>query len=462
MPSDRASRMAAGLEERLVRSRRGEYMRAARHHGSKYSEQKLRELAAALLQAVLRGEIGPTSVTRLAQHFEVSAALVRAVLQQPDEMRRLNLLGESIVAIQAQELGRELALPGGSKSIVLVRTQPTCPIEGMHASYGGKFAFGLAPGRPSGAFDSVFATFASRANGSEESINIGGLVKALDKDREDFQAGNPFEYLSPLQRLSLTRPSAAMFAHAGAVDAAARPEIPVSVDASQYIFLQGRYEGYEPSEWLASPSGTVPIVSEAGYQMVARLSLGDEVEVIVDAEGSNPREAGLERRHRYVSPDGEVFSNEAIQQLMENSRPYRLDRNWLHAEYRGVGVILLSGELRATVPNAAPDAGQAILRMTADDNLRWFTLLNRSDGSRAWDVENEEKTRKLERLAEAFAMIEAGDSTAGYTRRQQFEALELFDAPMSNPSGRENVWRVASLARQSQLPEAPLGAVLLG
>jgi len=116
MPSDRASRMAAGLAERLVRSRRGEYMRAARHHGSKYSEQKLREFAAAMLQAVLRGEIGPTNVTRLAQHFEVSAALVRAVLQQPDEMRRLNLLGESVVAIQAQELGRELAPPAARRA----------------------------------------------------------------------------------------------------------------------------------------------------------------------------------------------------------------------------------------------------------------------------------------------------------------------------------------------------------
>jgi transposase-like protein len=109
-------------------------MRSARHHGSKYSEQKLRELAAAILEAVLRGEIGPTSVTELARRFEVSPALVRAVLQQPDEMRRLNLLGESVVAIQAQELGRELTLPGACASIVLVRTQPTCPIEGMHAS----------------------------------------------------------------------------------------------------------------------------------------------------------------------------------------------------------------------------------------------------------------------------------------------------------------------------------------
>jgi hypothetical protein len=138
-----------------------------------------------------------------------------------------------------------------------------------------------------------------------------------------------------------------------------------------------------------------------------------------------------------------------------------LDADWIEAEHRGLGVFLLGGELQASVSGGRLDAGQAVLRMSADDELRLFTLLNRSNGARAWAGTEADKREKLKRLAEAFAMLEACDSTAGHARRQQFEPLQLFDVPMSNPSGRENVWRLASAVRQSHEPDAPLGAVLL-
>jgi hypothetical protein len=195
--------------------------------------------------------------------------------------------------------------------------------------------------------------------------------------------------------------------------------------------------------------------------LLARRALGDRVDIVVEAEGSNPQDQGLECRHVYVDPDGHVFDNQTVRELLDRGQPYRLDSKWIEAEHRGLGLLLLGGELQASAPNGSRDAGQAILRMSADDELRLFTLLNRSDGTRAWTGTEADKREKLKRLAEAFAMLEAGDSTAGHARREQFEALQLFDVPMSNPSGRENVWRLASAARQSQLPEAPLGAVLL-
>ncbi len=179
-----------------------------------------------VVPAVLRGEIGRTSVNGLAERFECKPALVRAFFQQPDTIKRLSLIGESIVAGQARELAHELVRHPEPRRIVWVRTQPTCPLQGIHATYRGKSAFGLAEGRPSGTFDSIYATFASLAHGHhEESINLGGLVKALERDRASWEAGDPMEYLSPLQRLSMTQPIAAMLWHAGAVDAAVRPEI---------------------------------------------------------------------------------------------------------------------------------------------------------------------------------------------------------------------------------------------
>jgi hypothetical protein len=453
--------MAFDIGERLVLPGSRPFMQSARHDGAKYGLATLRALGARLVPEALCGEIGRTSVNALSERYECKPELVRAFFQQPDTTTRLNLVGECVVAGQARELALELARHPEPR-IVWVRTQPTCPLEGVHASYRGKYVFGIAEGRPSGTFDSMYATFSSLAEGGrEQSISVGGLVKGLEKDREAWQGGDAMEYLSPLQRLSLTQPAAAMFLHAGAVDAAARPEIPEGVDASQIIFLQGRFEGYEPGEWLASPSATNSIVSEPGYQRLARRALGDDMDIVVEAEGSNPIDQGLECRHVYADPDGHVFDNETVRDILDRGQPYRLDRNWIEAEHRGLGLLLLGGELRARAPGGRDDAGQALLRMTENDELRLFTILNRSDGRRAWTGTEADKREKLKRLAEAFAMLEAGDSTAGHTRRQQFEALQIFDVPMSNPSGRENVWRVASAARQAQLPEAPLGAVLL-
>lgn len=461
MPSERQNRMAEDIGGRFETRRNSPYMSSARHHDSKYSQATLRAFGAELMPAVLRGEIGRTTVLGLAEQFERRPALVRAFLQQPDAKSSLSFVRETVVAGQACELAHELARHP-DPYVVLVRTQPTCPLEGMHVTYKGKYAYGLADGRPSGAFDSVFATFISPAhNGHEQSVNLGGLVKALKRDREAWQAKEPMEYLSDLQRLSLEKPIAAMFMHAGAVYAAIRPEIPPGVDASLFIFLQGRFEGYEPSEWLASPSDTVSIVSESGYQTAARAALGDSVDLVVEAEGSNPHDQGLERRHVYVMPDGRVFDNETVRRLVAAGHPYRLDPRWIEAEHRGLGIYLLDGELRAPTPDGLYDAGQTLLRIAADDELRLFSLLNRSDGARAWTGTRAEKRKKLTRLAEAFAMLEAGDSTAGYTRRQQFEALQLFDVPMSLPSGRETVWTLASAARQAGFPDMPLGALLL-
>jgi hypothetical protein len=451
--------MAAEIEERLRSGKHGEFRSSARYHGSKYAEARLRAFAVRLVPAVIRGEVGRTSISALARDFGVSRALVRTLLEQPDLPTRLNFLAESLIGVQTAELAREVMELGGPRTIVWVRTQPTCPIVGMHASYGGRAAFGLVEGRASGTFDTMYATFASMAQeGREQSINLGGLVKGLEQDRLAFEADSTaMTYLSPLQRISLSNPTKAMFLHAGAVDAAARPEIPPELDARVFVFMKGRFEGFEESEWLASPSNTVSIVSEPGYQKIARLALGDDVDLVVEAEGDSPEE-GLERRHAYISKDRHVFDNERVRKLIDEGLPYKLDR-YLIAEHRGIVLLLLPGELRARGRDDV-DAGQALLRMNQDDELRWFSLLNRADGRRAWLGDEADRQRRLNSLAEAFALLEACDSTAGHARRQQFEALSLFDVSSSDPNSRQNVWRLASAARQSRLPDAPLGAVL--
>lgn len=460
MSTSRRDRMAGDMGKEIRRAR-GSFTASGRHRGPSYSLERLRELGAELVEATMRGQLGRTSVSELARYFSVPAARVSALLEQIDGPGRLNFLVAGIVRIQMREVVREIVASQQSGRIVLVRTQPTSPTTGIRLGYGGNTAFGLTPGRKIGAFDAIYVTYPSPAiGGREQSINLAGLVPALDKDRAEFRANVPMPHLSPQQFLSLDHPTAAMFRQAGAVDLAARAEVPPEVDASLYVFLQGRYEGYEESVFLSSPTHTVPIVSEQGYQREARKALGDDVDIVVEAEGVTPYDRGLEPRHVYVSSRGRRIDNDEVRRIVDRELPYKLDpRGYLLAEHRGVVLMLLPGQLRASLPGGRHEGGQAVLQMTADGPLRWFVLLNKSDGSPAWQGDESRLRRRLQRLAEAFALLEAPDSTAGHTRREQYVSLEEFDVPMSHPSGRQNIWALAAARRQGGLPDTPVGLV---
>lgn len=323
----------------------------------------------------------------------------------------------------------------------------------MRVSYRGKEAFGLSRERATGTFDTMFATFRSRFQpGREISINLGGFVPALDKDRAQL-SGEFNEFLSDIQRLSIDSPMEATFSHAGAVGRTISAEMPSEVDISSFIFLKGRFEGPEESEYLSSPTHTTPIVGQPGYQRAARCALGDEVNIVIEAEDRDP---GLEARHEYVNRDNHRFSSTKIRELVRDGRLYKLDRRYLTAEHRAVILMLLPGEFRAELPGGGYEGGLGLVQLRQDESLRWFLLPDKANGKPAWPTGEKHRQERLERLAEDMALIEGNNSTAGHERRRQFESLKLFDLPMSHPCGRENVWRLAAAVRQSTLPEAPL------
>lgn len=446
-----------------VRRAQGTFNRTGRHHNSGYSPANLGGLGGAFIEAVILGELGVTNIQELARHFSVRDAKMRALLEQIDGPEALNFFTRGIVCVQAREIGREISASGGGQ-LVFVRTQPTSPTAGIRRSYGENTAFGLDPTqkRRIGTFDSIYATWFSAAydGGCEQSVPLAGLVPALEKDREEHRHGRSRGDLSPLQRLTIERPTAAMFRQAGLVDFAVRGELPPEVEADLYVFLEGRYEGYEESVFLSSPTHRVPIVGEPRYQKEARDALGDDVDIVVEAEGMSPHDRGLERRHVYVDPQGRVFQNDEVRRLIDRDLTVKLGRG-LREEHRNVVLELLPGELRAGLPDGRHEGGQALLQTTADGSPVWFTLLNKRNGRRTWRGSEEELRRRLRRLAEAFALLEAPGSTAGQMRREQYLGLEEFDVPMSHASGRQNIWTAVSARRQASLPEAPLGATLL-
>jgi|GEM_PF-2959387 len=459
MSMTRKDRMAGEIAME-IRAAAGPFTPSGRYHNSAYSLETLREFGGDVVEAAIKGGLGPTSVKEVARHFDVRDAEVRALFEQTDEDRELNFFTKGIVRGQMREIWREI-VAGGGGPLVFVRTQPTSPTTGIRTSYAGKSVFGLAPGRKIGTFDSIYATFYSPYDGGrEQSINLAGLVTALDKDREMSGAKAPKDHLSPIQLLSLTHPTAAMFRQAGAVDLAFRDDLPEEVEAKIYIFLQGRYEGYEESVFLASPTHTVPIVNEQGYQREAREALGDDIDVVVEAEGVSPYDRGLERRHHYRTPNGRVIENEEVRRIVDREVLSRFSGR-IQVEHRDVVLVLMPGELLAPLPGGKFEGGQAILQLTPDGPPRWFTLLNRINGRPAWRGDRQEMRGRLEQLAEAFALLDAPDSKAGTARREQYHSLKLFDLPMGHPSGRQNVWALAAAVRQSDLPDAPLGATLL-
>ncbi|HKZ12660.1 MAG TPA: hypothetical protein VJL81_02330 [Solirubrobacterales bacterium] len=459
MSMTRKDRMAGEIAME-IRAADGPFTSTGRYHNTAYSLEALREFGGNVVEAAITGELGPTTVKGMARHFGVRDAEVRALFEQTDQDRELNFFTKGIVRGQMREIGREIVAAGGGP-LVFVRTQPTSPTTGIRTSHAGKSVFGLAPGRKIGAFESIYATFYSPGDGSrEQSINLAGLIPALDTDREMAEAKVPMHHLSPIQMLSLTHPTAAMFRQAGAVDLAFRDDLPEEVEAKIYVFLQGRYEGYEESVFLASPTHTVPIVNEPGYQREAREALGNDIDIVVEAEGVSPYDRGLERRHHYRAPNGRVVENEEVRRIIDRELLSRFSGP-IQVEHRDVALVLMPGELQAPLPGGRFEGGQAILQLTPDGPPRWFTLLNRSDGSRAWRGDRQEMRGRLEQLAEAVALLDAPDSNAGTARREQYRSLELFDIPMSHPSGRQNVWALAAALRQSDLPDAPLGATLL-
>lgn len=461
MGKSRGDRMADQLAELIGSMPVSEFTSKGRHHDSAYGLPRLRDFGQTFMPAVLRGEVGVSSVKAIERQFKARDALIRAFFEQADQLGQLNFIAASVIRVQMSELVRELRTVAGPRRIIWVRTQPTSPLKGVRRSFRGHEEFGLSEDRKTGTFDSIYATYLSPGiGGSEQSINLGGLVPSLDKDRAAHRSGDPMVHLSPLQRLGLSRPTEAMFRHAGAVDAAARLEIPPNIDADQHVFLQGRYEGPEERAWLASPAHTVPIVSEPGYQSAAREALGNSADIIVEAEGLSPDDRGLERRHEYVRPNGDVVSNRGVREVIDRGLAYRLDSAQTVA-HRGLELMLMAGELRAGLPGKRFEGGQGLLLITDDGDPRWFVVLNKGNGRAAWNCSSSEKRERLQRLVEAFAMLEAADSNAGSTRREQYMSLRIFNVPMSHPSGRENVWRIAAAVRQSRLPDAPLGAALV-
>jgi hypothetical protein len=457
MSIERRERIARVLAAE-IRQAEGPFTPTGRYHDSAYSPDSLREVGGDFAEAVILGELGRANVKEVARVLMVSDARTRALLEQVDGPRNLNFLSRSVVKVQMREIVRELADAGGR--LVFVRTQPTSPTTGIRMSYGGRTAFGLSPDRKIGTFDTTYATYFSPFDGHEQSINLAGLVPALDKDREAYAAGVPMAHLSPRQFLSLTHPTAAMFRQAGAVELVVREELPPEVDARLYVFLQGRYEGYEESQYLSSPTHTVPIVNEPGYQKEAREALGDEVDIVVEAEGMAPFDSGLEVRHDYVASRGRV-PNAEVRELVRRQLPFRFGSG-LKAEHRDMVLTLLPGELRATLPDGTHEGGQALQVVSAGGAPRWFILLNKANGQRAWRGDDAELQTRLDELAEAFALLEGPDSTAGQARREHYLTLEQeFDVPMSHPSGRQNVWALAAIVRQGDLPDSPLGAPLV-
>jgi len=432
----------------------------AMHRGFSYGPESLRRMAVRLGGAVLLGDLGQTSVKGLARHFGVPDALIETLLQQADGLDRLDFVSTAVIRTQAAELALDLEHDPNPR-IVIARTQPTSPSEGIRMSFKGKRAFGLDLERRTGTFDSLFATYVSRLEGGEEqSVNLGGIVPAIESDREDFDAGDEMNHLSALQRLSIEKPTEAMLRHAALVKAEMDREIPSRIDTSLLVFLQGRYEGREESAYLASPTRTVATLSEEDYGRTARMVLGDGVDIVLEAEGVSPLDPGLERRHDYVDLNGTVVPNAAVRQLIRNETLGKLDGH-LRAEHDELGLILLQGELRAPVEGGRRfEGGQALIQVTSSGDLRWYVLLNKRNGARAWECSLPEKKERLQRLAEALAMLEGPSSTAGVRRREQYQALRHFNVPMRHPSGRENVWRWAGAARQSRFDDLPLGARL--
>ncbi len=448
----RFQRMAEDVDRAYGSMRDVPFRPSARHRDSAYGLETFLKFGVRFVPLALEGQIGPTSIAEIARDFDVPEPLVEAFFQQADKAGELNFVSKGIVAGQIKEIAREVTAERAEGRLVLVRTQPTSPLVGVRRSYAGKEAFGLSRERATGTFDTMFATFRSPfQNDREISINLGGYVPALEKDRAQLP-GEFNEFLSDIQRLSIDSPTEAMFSHAGAVGRVIGTELPSDVNLSSFIFLKGRFEGPEESEYLSSPTHTTPIVGHSGYQEAARAALGDNVNIVIEAEGSDP---GLEARHQYVNRDGRRFSSGMIKDLIAGGRLYKLDRKYLTAEHRGVILMLLPGELRAELSDGGYEGGMGFVQLRQDDSLRWFLLPNKANGKPAWPRGGEQRQEMLERLVEDLALIEADDSTAGHERRQQFESLKLFDIPMSHPCGRENVWRLAAAVRQSTLPDAP-------
>jgi hypothetical protein len=451
MDVTRSERMAIDLGGRLGSIEDVPFTASARYRGAGYGLKTLSEFGATFLPAVLRGEIGTTSIRGLARTYGVSDALVETFLQQTDLRTELNFVAREILESQAGELVRDVDGAGGDGRIVLARTQPTSPLSGVHVSYRGRSAFGLEPGRKAGAFDSVFATYASpHFGGCEQSVNLGGYVPALDKDRKAREDGDTMVYLSPIQRLSLESPVLAMFVHAGAVWKAI--EALLSPKVSSFIFLKGRFEGFESSEYLSSPSHRVPIVTKKGYAGAARRALGDDVDILIEAEAAD---GGWDPRHEYVRQGGRIVSGEAVKHLMDRGLTYKLDPDAESVEHRGMLVLLMPGEVRVPLGGGRYEGGQLVVQVTQDLETNWFVLPRKTNGKLAWPTEGDQ-VAGLKRIAEDLAMLDASDSTAGVKRREQYEALEDFNVPMSNPCGRENVWRLAAARRQSGFPDNPV------
>lgn len=242
-----------------------------------------------------------------------------------------------------------------------------------------------------------------------------------------------------------------MFEHAGAVHRALAPELPADASDSVHVFLQGQSWGLGSRSSGAVPmlSTITSIVNERGYQRAARRALGDARELIIDADGPHPEGRGLEREHCYVRANGETVSNRSVQAAIGDGRMdyFKLDGDELIADAPtsdSFFLVLLPGELqRSHAPIEFDDRGQAMLLIRQGAPAKWFSILNKSDGSRAWEGSQAALRERLQRVADSFALID---------RRTPGEAiLDLFNVPMSHPSARENVWRLGGAVRQARL-----------
>ena len=456
--SDTQARMAENCVAKLLAADPRYFTRTAPHSGTRYDLSRLQDFGARFLTNVLLGKEQGGSLAAIARRFQVSRKVVATFLQQADYQdetgaHRLNFFSAAVVGAQAQELARALYRTPGESGAEWVRTLPTSPRKGVHATYNQELAFGMLGVGTTCSIDATFATCPT-SDGREESINVGGFVQATDHDRAICDA-DPTRtlYLSPQHKLSLRQPIAAMFAQAGATFSEVARELPEHAGKQRHLILGGRHVGPEASVWQQHSTRIGCVINEPGYGEAARSSHGDAPDIIMVAEGPG-EDRGLERNHEYVPADGAPVPNARVRKLIrERGQYWALDDKEWTAESSGLLAVLLPGELRSTRPGCTRDRGQALLIVSAGGQMKWYSVLHTSDGSPAWTGHDRDIEQELQKVADAIALIEGEDSTAGPQRREQFASLDLFNVPLSQPTGRENIWRLAAAVRQSQLPE---------
>lgn len=206
-----------------------------------------------------------------------------------------------------------------------------------------------------------------------------------------------------------------------------------------YLFIEGCLDSSVP----AGARRTVSIVHQEGYVRAGRTALGDGVDLVVEAGGTEPRGRALERRHHYVRSNGTLVPNPRVRELIERGDLARLD-DWIHVEEDGLALLMFAGELRAGLPDGAYEGGHALLLVSQYAPMRWFSLLDKSDGSKAWCGDDDVLRGRLARIVRKFVAVETCFATPMQARREELARLDVFCSPVSDPSSHKNVFDMAA------------------